>query len=115
MNADINIRVTDHAIARYKERIDDSLSDEEIKKELLGIYKSGKKTKLRECVFEKNATEYIFENKNAAILVIIKYAIKGKKRKYYGGVIVTCLGDSTTRKWYKEQANKTYARAGYIL
>jgi len=106
------INITKHALQTYKDRVDNECSDEEITPILTDIFKYGKSKKLRTCAFENNATEFICLKDDVEILVIVKYhkSEEGKK-KYREAIIITCLGDSVNRKWYKSQNKRRKKRA----
>ena len=104
------IEVTKHAIERYQYRIDQTLSKKEAEEKLKQIVKDGSCKKLRECVFEKDAVELICEKDGITVLVIAQ-KIRKKNIIFKKKTIITCLGDTTTTKWYKNQNKKSKKRA----
>lgn len=104
-----NITVTNHAIESYKRRIDERVSDEEAKELMEDIFKYGSFKRLRDCVFEKDAVEYTCLKDDVEIMIILRKS-KKEKKVYKEAFIVTCLGDSVNRKWFKTQRLKDLGR-----
>ncbi|NFA60127.1 hypothetical protein EXM63_06650 [Clostridium botulinum] len=96
----LNIIVTKHAINRYISRI---LSDGEkvnitkIKEDLINIALNGQLITKKKMINEENSWKKVIQYDEITILVI---------EKKYSRVIITCLGDNTSHKWYKTQKLK---------
>lgn len=90
------MKVTKHAIKRYRQRVQHDVSDELAETMLLEIARKGKVVNKK--INAQNAMELeIYVTYKGVEILIIKNL---KEKKYY---IITCLGDSQLRKWYKKQ------------
>lgn len=90
------MNVTKHAIKRYKQRVQHDISDELAEKMLLEIAKKGKITNKRINAQNIMELEIYVAYKGVEILLIKNL----ESKKHY---IITCLGDSKLRGWYRKQ------------
>lgn len=89
------MKVTKHAIDRYKSRIS-NISNEDAKDKLIEIATKGKVVYERLNAANIMEVEKIINYKGVEILVIKNL----KNRSQY---IITCLGGTKFRKWYKKE------------
>jgi hypothetical protein len=88
----MNIKVTKHAIRRYRERLFDfSSSNEQVAKILQNISTMGKMIQPK-----PNFAENCFEIKYKGISIVIIEELDTR-------VIITCLGEDSYRKWIKTE------------
>jgi len=87
------IIVTPHALMRYRQRVEDCSTDEEITAFLTAAVLHGKVVHTK--IGHKGNPQYVLKHMGIEIL-----AAKEKNNK---AVVVTCYGDSSYAKWYRRQ------------
>lgn len=99
----MNINVTKHAVKRYRQRLFDYTSAEEkIIKTLKEIVKNGRKISQR-----PSSVGVCVEIYYRGISVVLLHTSNE-------GIIITCLGDKSYRKWIKHQ-DRNIRLAGRVL
>lgn len=95
----MQVEVTDHAIIRYRERMQSSISDDEIKKVLQNIVLRGKVVHRHP---SKGERMYSYEFNGLGALI---------KLRPSKAVVVTFLGNKTLMAWEKNEARKRFYRS----
>lgn len=97
-----DFRVALHAIQRYKERVDEYVTDEEAAGNMREMFEKGKVTKIeKNTLAGENIQKVFYEYHGITILVY---------KKPTEDVIVSCFGHRVYQKWYKKQKQQRQLR-----
>jgi len=88
------IIVTPHAVMRYRQRVEDCSTDEEIAEFLAAAVLYGKVVHTK--TGHKGNPQYVFKYQGIEVLA----AKEGSDK----AVVVTCYGDSQYARWYRRQS-----------